>query len=73
MAETRRRRASPWVAFTAGAVAMLALVLAWTAWNRLSEAPRRIDVAVGPDLPHLPAPRLPDAPRLPAAPMPAPR
>ena len=72
MAETSRRT-SPWVAFTAGAVAMLALLLAWTAWNRTRDAGDRLEVAVGPALPHVPAPRLPEAPRLPDAPVPTPR
>jgi hypothetical protein len=73
MTETPRHWTNPWVAFSAGAVAMLALLLAWGAWNRLVDAPHRIQVALGPDLPQIPAPRLPEAPRLPAVPVPAPR
>jgi hypothetical protein len=73
MAETSRRRASPWVAFTAGAVAMLALVLAWTAWHRGREAVGRLDVTVSPDLSRLNPPRIPDAPKIPDLPVPKPR
>lgn len=73
MAETSRNRTSPWVAFIAGAVAMLALALGWTAWNRVQDAPRKMQVAIGPSLPRVPAPRLPEAPRLPDAPVPTPR
>jgi hypothetical protein len=73
MAETARRRTSPWVAFLAGAVVMLALLLGWTAWNKTREAPRRLGVALNPPLPHVPVPRPPDAPMIPKPPIPKPQ
>jgi hypothetical protein len=74
MADASPRRTSPWIAFAAGVVATLAIVLAWWA---LSAGRRAADevrlVAPLPDVADLPAPRLPEAPRLPSAPMPGPR
>jgi hypothetical protein len=65
-----------WIAFLTGAVAMLALVLAWLAWSRSQDAAGtiRADVALPrPDLPSLPTTPPPEGPRLPSVPVPAPR
>lgn len=69
------RRTSPWVAFAAGAVAMLALALAGYAWLSGDEATDAVRAAAeaADSVPSLPAPRLPDAPRIPDAPVPTPR
>jgi hypothetical protein len=73
MSEAPRRRGISWTAFAAGAVAMLALVLAWSALRKQDEAVEVLRDAVGvvesvPD-----APSLPQAPRLPDAPIPQPK
>ncbi len=73
MSEPSRRRTSPWVAFAAGAVAMLALVLGWTAWHRGQDVAGRVEVALGPDLSRLKPPRLPETPKIPDVPVPTPR
>lgn len=69
------RRTSPWIAFLAGAVAMLALALAWYAWRGGEDAGRAADAAVraADGLPAIERPRLPDAPRIPDVPIPVPK
>jgi hypothetical protein len=70
-------RPRPWIAFLAGAVVMLAIVLVWMAWNATRSAitsTLRADMA----LPHrsaLPLPRTPppEGPHLPKPPVPTPR
>ncbi|MEW5684180.1 MAG: hypothetical protein AB1942_04610 [Pseudomonadota bacterium] len=69
------RQTSPWIAFVAGAVAMLAVALLAWAWMQrqagLDLARTVVDAAdVAPDLS---LPPMPDAPRLPDAPVPQPR
>jgi len=68
------RRASPWIAFAAGAVAMLAVLLLWYAWQGRDDAGKLAEAAVkaADSVPVLEPPRLPDAPRLPQAPKPVP-
>lgn len=73
MAQTSGRRLPTWLAFLAGVALALLLALAWTAWSRLRDAGREMDVRVGPAVPELPSPRLPDAPRIPDAPLPMPK
>ena len=66
--------ASPWIAFAAGAVAMLVLVLAWFAWQVRDEA-ALLAKATGAAVRSIPlqSPRLPEAPRIPDNPVPQPR
>lgn len=73
MAESSNRGTNPWVAFLAGAVAVLAGVLLVFAWSRADHAADgvRLTLRDAPDLPSLP--HMPDAPRLPAAPVPHPK
>ena len=73
MSEVSNERTSPWIAFLAGAVVMLAIVLIAFAWVRGERAAEGLTLALrdAPDLPTLP--RMPDAPRLPDAPMPKPK
>jgi spore maturation protein SpmA len=80
MAQTSDRRpgspARSWIAFTAGAVAMLAIVLLWLALSRAHEAAGmlRANVAMPkPALPSLPTAPPPEGPRLPPVPTPQPR
>lgn len=72
MARTTGRRTNPWIAFIAGAVAMLLLVLVWMAWDRTREATSglRADLAFphGPSLPSLPTTPPPEGPKLPQLP-----
>lgn len=77
MAHTSESRSRTWVAFLAGAVAMLAIVLLWLAWSRTDAAMRgafRADMAL-PERPELPLPNAPppEGPRLPRAPLPIPK
>ena len=69
------RRTSPWIAFLAGAVAMLALALGWCAWRGGDDAGRAVGAAVraADSLPAIERPRLPEAPKLPDAPIPVPK
>ena len=73
MAEVSNERTSPWTAFLAGAVVMLAIVLIAFAWLRGERAAESLTLALrdAPDLPTLP--RMPDAPRLPDTPIPKPK
>ncbi len=70
-----KRRTSPWIAFLAGAVVMLALGLLIFAWQGTDDAAKGVRVAAraAQALPDLPEPRLPQAPRLPDAPIPLPK
>ncbi|WP_374468673.1 hypothetical protein [Phenylobacterium sp.] len=73
MAQTQRGRIPTWAAFTAGLAVALLLALAWTGWSRTRGAAGEVDLRIGPAVPDLPAPRMPDAPRLPDAPIPVPK
>ncbi len=74
MADASPRRPSPWIAFTAGVVATLAIVLAWWALSASRRAAPGVHFAAPmPNVAELPAPRLPEAPRLPDPPIPGPR
>lgn len=70
MAETSPRRTSPWIAFLAGAVAVLAIVLLAVAWSHRGDAANGLklnlhDTPNLPSLPHMPeGPKLPDPPIL---------
>jgi hypothetical protein len=76
MAQTTDPRPRPWIAFLAGAVAMLVVVLVWMAWRATQTA---MTVALRADMalhrPALPIPRTPppEGPRLPKPPVPTPR
>ena len=73
MADVSKRGTSPWVAFLAGAVAVLALMLAlfgWQGGQRLADGVAT-SLRSAPDLPALP--QMPEGPRLPAAPVPKPQ
>jgi hypothetical protein len=79
MAETSDHRSAPrnrtWIAFVAGAVAMLAIVLVWLALTRAQEASGslRADIALPrPPLPSLPTTPPPEGPHLPRVPVPNP-
>jgi len=73
MAETSHGQTSPWVAFLAGAVVMLAVALLAFGWLRGERAVQGVALSLR-DAPHLPrVPPLPDAPRLPGAPIPQPQ
>ena len=69
------RSTNPWMAFAAGAVAMLAIALLVFAWQGRDEATdaARTAAAAAKALPDLERPRLPDAPRIPDAPIPRPK
>jgi hypothetical protein len=69
------RRTSPWIAFVAGAVAMLAVALLWYAWQGRDDATTAADSAIraADAIPQMEPPRLPDAPRLPDVPIPVPK
>jgi hypothetical protein len=73
MAETPPRRTSPWIAFLAGGVAVLALVLAVFGWWQTQRAAKglTLDLRDAPSLPRLP--QTPDGPRLPPPPIPKPQ
>lgn len=69
------RETSPWIAFAAGAVAMLALALlvfAWQAQDEGVDAVRTAEAAAR-AIPDLEPPKLPEAPRIPDNPMPRPK
>lgn len=74
MAETSQERTPVWLAFLAGAVTMLVIVLLWLAWNATRTA---MSAALRADfLPQrtLRLPRMPpDRPHLPNPPFPTPR
>ena len=64
-----------WIAFAAGAVAMLAVALLVWAWQGRDEASdlARAAAAASRAVPAIPRPSLPDAPRIPDAPVPVPK
>lgn len=69
MAEVTSRRTSPWIAFLAGAVVVLAVVLALFAWSHRGDAADGLKVTLRtadmPNLPHMPeGPKMPDPPIL---------
>ena len=69
------RPINPWMAFAAGAVAMLAIALLVFAWQGRDDA---VDVAktavdAAQAIADLEPPRLPDAPRIPDTPVPRPQ
>jgi len=69
------RPINPWMAFAAGAVAMLAialLIFAWMARNDAVEVAKTA-VAAANVIPDVEPPKLPDAPRIPDAPIPVPK
>ena len=69
------RRTNPWIAFAAGAVAMLAIALLFFAWqgrDDATEAAKRAAAAAR-AIPEIEPPKLPAAPRIPDAPVPVPR
>ncbi len=70
-----QRPINPWMAFAAGAVAMLAITLLVVAWQARDDATdvARSAVAAARAIPDLEPPRLPDAPRIPDAPVPRPK
>ncbi|WP_068875727.1 MULTISPECIES: hypothetical protein [unclassified Phenylobacterium] len=69
------RHTSPWIAFAAGVVAMLAIGLLWYAWQGRIGAGKVAEAALraADGLPAIAPPRLPDAPRIPDAPVPVPK
>ncbi|RAK60617.1 hypothetical protein DJ021_12770 [Phenylobacterium hankyongense] len=74
MAEMSSRRTSPWMAFCAGAVVMLAIVLAWWALSAGRRAADRVTlIAPIPRPSDLRVPHLPSGPKLPNPPMPVPK
>ena len=76
MAHPADPRSRQWIAFLAGAVAMLALVMIWLAWSRLHDAAGtlRAEVALpSADLPSLPTNPPPEGPHPPRLPLPGPR
>jgi len=75
MAQRSQPRDRPWIAFVAGAVAMLAITLVWLAWNRIENPGEfRADVALPhTELPSLPSVPPPEGPKLPKLPLQTPR
>ncbi len=69
------RRTAPWLAFFAGAVAMLAVALGWAAFSQRDEAAQAVRLAAeaADAVPALAPPRLPEAPRIPDMPVPRPQ
>jgi len=69
------RPINPWMAFAAGAVAMLAIALLIFAWMARNDAVEVAKTAVAATrvIPDVEPPRLPDAPRIPDAPIPVPK
>lgn len=73
MAEVSKRGTSSWVAFLAGAVAVLALVLivfGWQGGERLADGVA-MSLRDAPDLPTVP--QMPEGPRVPNPPIPKPQ
>jgi len=73
MAEASPQRPGPRVAFMAGAVAVLAVVLIALAWMRAGHATEgmKLGLREAPSLPSLP--RNPEGPKLPNPPIPTPK
>ena len=73
MAEVSKRGTNPWVAFLAGAVAVLALMLALFGWQGGQRFADRVAASLR-AAPALPAvPQMPEGPRLPDPPIPKPQ
>jgi hypothetical protein len=76
MAETTDHRPRPWLAFLAGAVVMLLIVLLWMAWRATQTAVTtlRADMVL-PRSSGLPIPKTPppEGPHLPKPPVPTPK
>ena len=73
MADVSGKRTSPWIAFIAGAVAVLVVVLIALAWSSGQRAALGVKLSLR-DAPTLPSlPNIPDAPRLPDGPVPKPK
>ena len=73
MAEVSKHQTSPWVAFLAGAVAVLAVVLivfGWQGGQRLADG-AALSLRNAPDLPAVP--RMPEGPHIPNPPIPKPQ
>ena len=72
MAKTTGHRTNPWVAFLAGAVAMLAIGLAWLGWTRAHQAATSVRTGFQlphtPSLPSVPTTPPPEGPKLPQIP-----
>ena len=73
MADVSKRGTNPWIAFLAGAVAVLAVVLILFGWQGGQWLADGIAVSLrdAPDLPTLP--RTPEGPRIPHPPVPKPQ
>lgn len=69
------RRTSPWIAFAAGAVAMLVVALLAFVWLGRGEVGdmAKTAAAAAKVVPDLEPPPLPDAPRIPDVPVPRPK
>ena len=73
MADVSDKRTSPWIAFIAGGVAVLVVVLIFFAWSSGERAANGVKLTLR-DAPTLPGlPHVPDAPRLPDGPVPKPK
>jgi hypothetical protein len=73
MADVSKHGTSPWVAFLAGAVAVLAVMLVvfgWQGGQRFADGVA-MSLRAAPDLPTLP--QMPEGPRLPDPPVPKPQ
>ena len=73
MADVSKRGTNPWIAFLAGAVAVLAVVLILFGWHggqRLADGVA-LSLRDAPDLPTLP--HTPEGPRIPNPPVPKPQ
>ncbi|MCR5880978.1 hypothetical protein [Phenylobacterium sp. J367] len=73
MAESRRERKPTWAVAMAAVVAALLVFAIIFAWVQMRGAASEADLRMGPSVPELPTPRLPEAPRLPDAPIPRPQ
>ena len=73
MAEASSQRPNPWIAFLAGAVAVLAVVLIAFAWMQAGHVGDGVKLSLR-DTPSLPVlPRTPEGPKLPDPPIPRPK
>jgi hypothetical protein len=73
MAQASPQRTNPWIAFLAGAVAVLAVVLlafGWQQGHRVAEG-LKLTLRDAPNLPSLP--QMPEGPKLPDPPIPKPK
>ena len=69
------RQTTPWVAFAAGAVAMLVLALLLFAWQSRDDAGEvaKAAAAAAKAIPAVEPPRMPEAPHIPDNPVPRPK